>query len=104
MSKSDSSSEEPKEIQNSNEVVESQEADNKFYIGSHSKMLSSGEQRDDDLVLQKYQSFSNLDKSKVQLTWKNVTISAPPMRRRWRRAVEGEDRVILGKTLFIAQK
>ena len=96
MSKSNSNSDDVQDSHQSNEIANSGDEPNNFYIGSHSKMLSSRDDQNNGLVLAKHQSFSHLDKSKVQLTWKNVTITAPPKKRRCKRVVEGEERVILG--------
>ena len=50
----------------------------------------------DDCMIRRI-SFDEISKAKIQLTWKNITISSIPKKRWWRRNQNYEPLVILGK-------
>lgn len=52
---------------------------------------------DEAHVNPKKTSFVETKKTKIQLTWKNITIKAPAKKARWQKADESKDVTILGK-------
>ena len=71
------------------------------YVGGnqgYTRMLEDDKTQEEEGLIRKHSSFADLNQTKVQLTWKDVTITAPKKKRFCRKPAEGEeDKVILGK-------